>query len=187
MRRAVMSLLVTLSLALPAAAAGLDVGDRAPDLLLTEAGSGRGVRLQDVVSGHRYTVVAFVSTRCDVADLLDDALRDARAQLPTDDVAVLAVHSSADEETAMIAGRAIAAHTGVPALRDRDATAANAFGVRHAPEYFVLDDDGRVVHHGVLATSERGAGLPDTIRALERGVSPPVRTPVSTVCAIVRR
>jgi hypothetical protein len=153
--------------------ARLDIGEKAPSVLLVEAGTGRGIDLAQAVRTRRLTVLAFVSTRCQASMRLDSQLSDARAQYAAQGVEMFAVHASGEDERE-IAAHAVRSEGGPVALRDRDALLANVLGAEKMPEYFVLDDDGELVYRGLLHDEALLAGLDEVIPALLRGEKPTV-------------
>lgn len=153
------------------AEARLEVGDTTPNVLLVEAGSGRGIELARSIEKNRFTVMAFVSTRCAASMALDASLAEAGARFRGAGVEILAVHASADDERA-IAAHALQNSEGIRALRDRDAQLANILGAERMPEFFVVDADGQIVYRGMLSSDAPLAGLDTVIPALLRGEEP---------------
>jgi hypothetical protein len=173
LRRTAAGLFALAAFSATGAHARLDVGDKAPNVLLVEAGTGRGVLLARSVEGNRLTVLAFVSTRCEASMSLDEPLAEARARYRSAGVEFLAIHASNEDERA-VAAHALSLDDGIVALRDRDAQLANILGADRMPEVFVVDGAGQIVYRGLLHADAPHAGLDDVIPALLRGESPRV-------------
>lgn len=173
------------ALAVPGAAhAKLEVGEQAPDVLLFEAGTGKGVRLSDRLGGGALTVIVFASPTCQASVALDDDVAVAEEELGTR-VRVLRVHASGDEQGALLSTR----DTGVESLTDGDRLLANVLGAERVPDVFVLDDAGRLVWKGTLRADLHAAGLIDVVDALSAGRTPELPAPDTTprVCGIRAR
>jgi len=184
-RRTLFAAALVGALALPGAAhAKLEVGEQAPDVLLFEAGTGKGVRLSDRLGDGALTVIVFASPTCQASVALDDDVAIAEQALGAR-ARVLRVHASGDDERALLAGRA----SGAVALTDGDRLLANVLGAERVPDAFVLDDEGRLVWKGTLRADLEGAGLIDVVDALSAGRSPELPAPDNAlrVCGIRAR
>jgi peroxiredoxin len=166
-------------------AAGLEIGNTAPDFRLTTV-DGSELSLSAVEKTHRAIVVIFLSTICPYSNYYNDLIRDLAAEFARKDVLFIGINSgrleTAEEARSHAQGHG---HT-FPIAKDWDLHVADLLGARRTPEVFVIDHDGRLRYHGRVASKIASPDLKNALDSLLGGR--PVR-PAETKafgCAIPR-
>lgn len=117
----------------------------------------------------RGTVVAFLSARCPVTESQIAEINETHERYRTDEVLFVGVVSNPEESAAEI--KTFTQNRGVifPVYRDPEGAAATQFGAARTPEFFLLDDAGKLLYHGGLRGSDGAASLDGAIQALMAG------------------
>lgn len=159
MRALVTPLFLSLLFALPAAAR-VDVGEEVPDLTVSEAGTGRVLRLAEDTEETRLTVVAFLAPDCKASNAYNEALNELARSLQEKGVRFVGITSGAHLPSTSVAAHAHHEGFVFPVAHDRDALVANVLGADEAPAFFVIDEDRTLVYRGRF---DDGAGDPDAV------------------------
>lgn len=143
----------------------LDLGTRAPEFDLPAAGGGR-VRLDDLV-GAPALLVMFICNHCPyVKHVREDLARLAR-RYQEQDVAVVAISANdaerypQDGPEAMVREAREQGYT-FPYLFDETQQVAKAYRAACTPDFFLFDDELRLVYRGQYDDSRPNNGIPVT-------------------------
>ena len=149
----------------------LAVGETAPELTALDE-NGAAVPLFD--SKAKWTVVAFLSTRCACTARYLERLESAQKQFAAQSARFVGVNSNANEQAVDVKIFAKQQHLTFPLLKDASDQAAFALRPRATPEVFVLDANRVVRYHGAIDDSLYGDKithfyLRDALAALTSG------------------
>ena len=133
-------------------AAPLAVGKTAPELKASNV-KGESVPLCDAKA--KFTVVAFLSTRCPCTARYLTRLQEVQKQF-RDSVYLVGVNSNANEQAHDVECFIDAQKLTFPLLKDTDYSVLHALRARSTPEVFVLDSRRVVRYHGAIDDSLYG-------------------------------
>lgn len=160
----------------------------APAASALELGGAVGPVPLETLEGHRFTmdnygertgtVVMFLSSRSEAAA---NEIEDAAAVYWTHripGILFVGICSNPDESSEEL--RTMLQHSGArfPFYRDPGGQAARQFGATVVPEYFLLDDEGRLVYHGGLGGLDAACVALRAGRAIEEPETPASGTPI---------
>lgn len=137
-------------------------------------------RVMDNYGERRGTAVVFLSGRCLETEAQIREIVETHERYRIREVLFVGVVSNPAEDPEEI--RAWAQNRGVifPVYRDPDGAVAKQFGATVTPEFFLLDNAGKLIYHGALRGPDGATALDTAIQEMMRGdtISTP-RTPVS--------
>jgi predicted neuraminidase len=114
----------------------------------------------------RGTVVVFLSARCFVtADQMSE-INKTHERYRTDEVLFVGVVSKPEEDAEEIRTFAQNSGTIFPIYQDPEGAVAKQFSAERSPEFFFLDDTGKLLYHGGLHDADGTASLDLAIQAL---------------------
>lgn len=171
--------LVAATLALTAAAAGVEVGQKAPDFKLQDQ-HGNTVALSDFAGKVR--VLEWTNPDCPFVQRHYRAgtMKKLAARLADEGVVWLTVNSTHYMDRAADAKFAAAHGLAVPVLDDHEGTVGRLYGATTTPDMFVIDADGTVVYSGAIDDDPRGAKEHATNYVAEAVAATLAGTPVAT-------
>ena len=113
-------------------------------------------RTMENYADRRGTVVVFLSARCDATFAAYDAFNALHEKYREDEILFVGVVSNPQESGEEL--RTFAQNKGCrfPIYRDPSRRVAKQFGATVTPEFFLLDEAGKVVYHGVVGTEAEG-------------------------------
>lgn len=168
----------------------LSVGDGAPTWKPLPAADGKTYGSEDLVDSQA-TVVAFICNSCPYAVDAEDRLIELCKRLADCDVACVAVNVNKIDEDSLDAMKAKASAKSFPFpyLYDETQQIAKDFGAKYTPEFFVLDDQRKVVYMGSFDDSPDGRNVTtkyveDAVQATLAGAQPQVQETVPIGCRI---
>src|SRR5688572_19642640 len=159
----------------------LGLGTQAPDFrlpavpLLAGTAGGKEVALDDFAAAPAL-LVAFICNHCPFVQHVAGELSALSKDLPAQGVAMVAISSNdvaaypADSPEAM-AAEAARQGWAFPYLYDEDQSVAAAYRAACTPDFFLFDDDRKLVYRGQLDASRPGNGLPVTGSDLRAAVA----------------
>src|SRR6056297_2305787 len=155
-------------LIVPSAEAGkynttVDIGDKAAAWTDLQGTEGEQHALQSVADA-KAVVVAFTCNSCPYAVDVEDRLNAFAKQYADKGVAVVAINVNTVEADRMPAMKQRDQKKGLvyPYLWDPSQEIAKAFGAKYTPEFFVLDQDRRIVYMGSFDDSPDGKNVTET-------------------------
>ncbi len=154
----------------------LAVGKVAPELTARDE-NGAAVPLVDGKA--KWTVIAFLSTRCACTARYLERLEAAQREFAGQSVRLIGVNSNANEQAMDVKMFAKSQALPFPLLKDADDRVALALRPRATPEIFVLDAARVVRYHGAIDDSLYGDKvkhlyLRDALAALTAGKTPTI-------------
>lgn len=145
----------------PIPAMGLETGVPAPDFRLPDT-AGQPVALADFIDC-RGLVVAFICNHCPYVRHVAPAFAElAREYIPLG-IGIVGVNANdsdrypEDSPEAMVGEKARQGYP-FPYLHDAEQTVARAYGAVCTPEFFLFDDEQRLVYHGRFDGTTPGSG-----------------------------
>jgi predicted neuraminidase/peroxiredoxin len=159
-------------------AGGLEIGARVGPVPLTSL---EGLqRTMDNYDERRGTVVVFLSARCAVTAKQMSEINKTHERYRTDEVLFVGVVSKPEEDAEEICDFAQRRGTIFPIYRDPEGVVAKQLSAERSPEFFLLDNTGKLLYHGGLYDVDGAASLDLAIQALLKGTSvATAETPVS--------
>jgi len=144
----------------------LPLGAPAPDFTLTDAVSGKTMRLADLRS-NRATVIVFICNHCPYVKHVDRALVDLANDYMPRGVSFVAISANDPvqyPEDAPDKMRAEAQRVGYPFpyLFDETQQVARAYGAVCTPDTFIFDGDMKLAYRGQLDDTRPNSGRPAT-------------------------
>jgi peroxiredoxin len=176
-------------------AAGLEIGDPAPNFHGLRGVDGRSHSLSDF-GDKAVVVLVFTGNGCPAAKASEDRLITLQSAYGTKSVQLVAINSnnpylSPPDTFAEMVTHAAAKNWNFPYLKDEDGRAARAFGAVSTPHVFVLDRERRLRYQGRIDDSRDPSRV--TVRDLQNALDDllaerPVRVPqtIPFGCSIVR-
>jgi len=176
----------------------VELGTPAPDFRLPEPGTDRTWTLADFAEAD-VLVVAFICNHCPFVVHLRDALaefaRDYADKGADKGVAVVAINSNdvtthPDDAPEKMVDFARAAGFTFPYLFDETQETARAYDARCTPDFFVYDEQRRLVYRGQFDETRPNQGTPDgsdlraAVDAVLAGAKPPAEQIPSQGCNI---
>lgn len=170
----------------------LSIGDDAPSWSNLEGTDGKKHSLDDLKE-HDVVVVVFTCNSCPVAVIYEDRIIAMAKEHAGEDssVAVVAINVNTGSDDALPAMKARAEKKKFPFayLYDPSQEIARQFGANYTPEYFVLDQDRKVVYMGAMEDKippgePTKQYLADAIRAVVAGKQPPISETRAVGCRI---
>jgi len=169
----------------------LDIGDTAEPWKDLPRIDGKPHSWADV-EDKKVVVVAFTCNTCPYAVDYEDRLKQLAAKWHNNDqVAVLAVNSNLIEEDSLEAmrERAKAKDFSFPYLKDEQQKLGKAWGATRTPEFFVLDEERKVVYMGAMDDDTNAMEatvnyVNQAVQATLAGKKPQVQETVAIGCNI---
>jgi len=166
----------------------LALGTPAPDFSLPDTG-GKIVSLSDFASAPAL-VVAFICNHCPYVKLIRAGLAQFGSDMQSRGVGVVAISANdavnyPDDSPAKMAQEVKSAGYTFPYLHDEAQTVAKAYRAACTPDFFLFDQDQKLVYRGQFDDSRPGNGRPVTGADLRAAVDalvggrpvPPDQTP----------
>lgn len=130
----------------------------------------------DKVAGPRGTLVAFVCNHCPYVRHIAAQLGAAAARWRQQGVGVIGINSNdlgsyPEEAPAAMVENATAWRWTFPYVSDPDQAAARAYGAACTPDFFLFDNDRRLVYRGRFDAARPGNGVPVTGDELDAAVA----------------
>jgi peroxiredoxin len=168
----------------------LDIGDTAPAWSALPATDGKSVAM-DQLADAKVIVLAFICNSCPYAVDAEDRLIKLHQDFHDQSVAVVAVNVNKIEADAMPAMFAKANQKEFPFvyLFDESQQIAKDYGAKYTPEFFVVNQDRKVIYMGAMDDSPDGKKVTqsyvrDAIQASLTGDSVRVKETVPIGCRI---
>lgn len=139
----------------------LHPGDSAPDFVLPDA---RGIMTSRAAAiGSRGLLVVFACNHCPFVIHLADALGELAREIAVSGVETVAVNSNdatrfPEDAPALMMEFAARHHWDFPYLVDESQEVAKAYGAACTPDFFLLDDGGRLFYTGQFDDSRPRSG-----------------------------
>ena len=144
----------------------LDLGTTAPDFALTDVVTGKTVRLDDY-RGQKALLVMFICTHCPYVKHIEKSLGTLGADYASRGLGIVAI-SSNDVTTHPADGpdglkqQAQANGFVFPYLYDESQDVAHAYKAACTPDFFLFDQNFKLVYRGQYDSSRPGNGIPVT-------------------------
>jgi peroxiredoxin len=142
-----MAAVAVLSMATLGLAAGVSVGEKAPDFKDLPAVDGKKISLSSFGDA-KAVVVTFTCNNCPVAVAYQDRFVEFNKQYKDKGVAFVAINVNTGEDLAKMKTRAEEAGFNFPYAYDASQTTAKEYGAQVTPHVYVLDKDRQVVYIG---------------------------------------
>lgn len=182
--------LALLALAVPAMAAGVAPGDKAPEFKGLVGTDGKEYSLADMKDA-KVVVVVFTCNKCPVAIDYEDRFIEFTKKYKDKGVAFVAINcnvKSSGENLENMKARAEEKGFNFPYVFDKTGATSTAYGARKTPEIYVLDGNRAVQYTG--AFDNNAAGDPsklyvvDAVEAILAGKQPEVTQTKAVGCGI---
>ncbi len=152
----------------------LALGTAAPDFSLPDVVSGRMVSLKDF-AGKKALLVMFICRHCPYVKHVQDELARLGRDYADKPVGIVAISSNDAEnypEDAPESLKEMALELGFnfPYLYDESQDVARAYDAACTPDFFLFDENRRLVYRGQLDSSRPGNGVPVTGRDLRSAI-----------------
>ncbi len=168
MKRWLNTIAIAVFLIVPSAEAGkynttVDIGDKAAAWTDLQGTEGEQHSLQSVADA-KAVVVAFTCNSCPYAVDVEDRLNTFTKQYADKGVAVVAINVNTIEADKMPAMKQRDQEKGFvyPYLWDPSQETAKAYGAKYTPQFFVLDQDRKIVYMGSFDDSPDGKNVTET-------------------------
>lgn len=145
MLRSALSLFAVAAMATVSFAAGVDIGDKAPDFKAT--GVDGKVYTMDSLKGAKAAVITFTCNQCPVAVAYEDRFIAFTKAYEDKGVKFIAINVNPETLDQMKA-RAEEKGFNFPYATDPSGASAKAYGAQVTPHMYVVDKDGKVVYIG---------------------------------------
>jgi len=144
----------------------LGLGIVAPDFTLPDVVSGRIVSRNDFM-GKKALLVAFICAHCPYVKHIEKGLARLAEDLKDEPVGIVAISSNdvayqPADSPAHLKEQAEACGFSFPYLYDETQEVARNFSAACTPDFFLYDEDFRLVYHGEFDSSRPGNGIPVT-------------------------
>ena len=152
----------------------LDLGTIAPDFTLTDVVSGRIVRRDDF-RGKKALLVAFICAHCPYVNHLEKGLAKLAEELQDEPVGIVAISSNdiafqPEDSPDKLKAQALACGFNFPYLYDETQDVARAYHSACTPDFFLYDEEFRLVYRGQFDSSRPGNGIPVTGKDLREAI-----------------
>lgn len=168
MKRLFQTIAITAVMTVPSASAGkynttIDIGDEAPAWNDLEGTEGEKHSLESVADA-KAVVVAFTCNSCPYAVDVEDRLNQFAKDYSDKNVAVVAINVNTIDEDKLPAmnQRDQEKDFVYPYLWDPSQDIAKAYGAKYTPEFFVLNEDRKIVYMGSFDDSPDGKNVTKT-------------------------
>ena len=144
----------------------LELGTVAPDFALTDVVTSRTVRRDDF-SGRKALLVMFICAHCPYVKHIEKGLAALGNDLSDQPLAIVAISSNdavthPGDNPAGLKHQAEAVGFGFPYLYDETQEVAKAYKAACTPDFFLFDEEFRLVYRGQFDSSRPGNGIPVT-------------------------
>jgi peroxiredoxin len=142
----------------------LELGTPAPDFSLPDVVTGKLVRRDDFI-GKKALLVAFICAHCPYVKHLEKGLALLVDELADQPLGVVAISSNdaehfPEDSPAKLKAQAENVGFNFPYLYDETQDVARAFKAACTPDFFVFDEDFKLVYRGEFDSSRPGNGIP---------------------------
>lgn len=168
----------------------LSIGDQAPKWSELDGVDGKRHSSQDL-AGAKSVVVAFTCNSCPYARDVEQRLIELTKEFTESEMRLVAINVNVikDDSLEAMKERSKAQGFTFPYLHDPSQKIAKEFGAIKTPEFFVLNDSGKVVYMGSLDDSPDGKAVnkryvADAIRAVLGGNKPETTETVPIGCRV---
>lgn len=173
----------------------IQLGDPAPDFTLTDVISGEPVSLMDF-KGHKGLLVIMLCRHCPFVQHVKQGLTDLGRDYAEKDVVLVAISSNdptayPDDAPERLKQMALEAGWKFPVLFDQTQDVGRAYTAVATPDFFLFDENRRLVYRGQMDDSRPGNDIPVTgsdirkaIEALLAGKPIDPRQKPSSGCSI---
>ncbi len=169
-------------------AAGVEIGDKAPDFEAIGV-DGKVVTL-DSVKDAKVVVVNFTCNECPVAKAYEDRFIEFAQKYEDRGVKMLAINVNVSENLEMMKERAQSKGFSFPYAYDESGDSARAYGATVTPHLFILDQDRRIAYMGSFddkMSEPTESFAVDAVEALLAGKKPETTTTKEFGCGIEPR
>ena len=169
-------------------AAGVEIGDKAPDFEAIGV-DGKVVTL-DSVKDAKVVVVNFTCNECPVAKAYEDRFIEFAQKYEDRGVKMLAINVNVSENLEMMKERAQSKGFSFPYAYDESGDSARAYGATVTPHLFILDQDRRIAYMGSFddkMSEPTESFAVDAVEALLAGKKPETTTTKEFGCGIQPR
>ena len=144
----------------------LELGTAAPDFALTDVSTGKTVRRDDF-KGKKALLVMFICAHCPFVKHLEKGLALLAHDYANEPVAIVAISSNdvatnPDDGPDGLKFQAQTVGFTFPYLYDESQDVAKAYQAACTPDFFLFDEDFRLVYRGEFDSSRPGNGIPVT-------------------------
>ena len=144
----------------------LGLGTPAPDFQLPDVSSGKTIQLSSF-AGKKALLVMFISRHCPFVQHVKDELARLGRDYASKSVGIAAICSNfvpdfPDDAPAMLAALAAELSLTYPILFDESQAVAKAYEAACTPDFFLFDEDRKLVYRGQLDGSRPSNGVPLT-------------------------
>jgi peroxiredoxin len=144
----------------------LELGAEAPDFALPDVVSGKTLRRDDL-RGQKALLVMFICTHCPYVKHVEKGLAALGSDYLGKPVSIVAISSNdadnyPDDSPAGLKRQAQTLRFPFPYLYDESQEVARAYHAACTPDYFLFDNNLRLVYRGQLDSSRPGNGKPVT-------------------------
>jgi peroxiredoxin len=163
----------------------LDLGAEAPDFALPDVVSGKTVRRDDLRS-QKALLVMFICTHCPFVKHVEKGLAALGNDYAGKPVSIVAISSNdadayPDDSPAGLKKQAQSVGFRFPYLYDESQDVARAYHAACTPDFFLFDDNLKLVYRGQFDGSRPGNGVPVTGKDLRAAIGAVLAgKPVST-------
>lgn len=152
----------------------LELGTEAPDFALRDVVNGRTVRRSDF-DGRKALLVMFICRHCPYVAHVRPALAALARDYAERDIGIVAISPNdpeayPDDAPESLAEEAQDAGYSFPYLFDETQEVARAYSAACTPDFFLFDDDRRLVYRGRLDGSRPGSDEPVTGKDLRAAI-----------------
>ncbi|MBW3598409.1 MAG: thioredoxin family protein [Planctomycetes bacterium] len=167
-------------------AAGVDVGEKAPEFKELPTTEGKKISLSDFAES-KATVVAFTCNNCPVAVAYQDDFVNFTKEYKDKGVSFVAINVNTGEDLQKMKTRAEEAGFNFPYAYDASQETAKAYGARVTPHLYVLDNNREVVYIGAFDNAQNNASehyVKTVVDSLLAGEKPQVEGKSAFGCGI---
>jgi peroxiredoxin len=148
----------------------LELGTTAPDFALTNVVTGKTMRRDDF-RGQKGLLVMFICTHCPYVKNIEKGLAALGMDYDGEPVSLIAISSNdamnfTDDNPAGLKRQAQTLGFRFPYLYDETQSVARDFRAACTPDFFLFDDDLKLVYRGEFDRSRPGNGIPVTGESL---------------------
>jgi peroxiredoxin len=153
----------------------LELGTTAPDFALTDVVSGKTVHRDDL-RGQKALLVMFICTHCPYVKHVEKGLAALGMDLAGEPISIVAISSNdadsyPEDGPQGLKRQAETLGFRFPYLYDETQKVARAYDAACTPDFFLFDDQLRLVYRGEFDASRPGNGIPVSGEALRAAIT----------------
>ncbi|HEX4284963.1 MAG TPA: thioredoxin family protein [Terracidiphilus sp.] len=152
----------------------LELGSAAPDFALTDSVTGKQVRRDDL-RGQKALLVMFICTHCPYVKHIEKGLAALGMDYDGKPISIVAISSNdaesyPDDNPAGLRAQAQRMGFRFPYLYDETQSVAKAYHAACTPDFFLFDNNFKLVYRGEFDSSRPGSGVPVTGESLRNAI-----------------